>query len=450
MTKRPDAFRFIVTGVVAAAMIAGVANAGPRPDRSAEKAQAALAKGDVNKAISLAEAAVRVSPRDPAGRSLLAHAYLRAGRFASASTAFGDAMLLGDNSARTALALALAQIGAGRGQEARGILNDWRDSIPASDLGLALALAGDSARGVAVLSDAVRGGDNTPKARQNLAYAYALDGRWREARLMAAQDVPADQLSDRIGQWAATVHPEAYQQRVATLLGTPLRNDGGMPQGLALNNSPATVQLAAEASAATVEPVALAAAGEELPALAAPVPMDAPAAPAVAVASYAAPVVTAVPVSTGPVEQVAGITYESRPVVQSIPARAYATVAQAFGASIPRSVAKPGAARANVLARPVASTGTHLVQLGSFASAQGARRAWGIYASRNLSLRQHRMVITPAVVRGQNFWRVAAAGFDGSGARGMCSTVKTRGGVCFAYAAPVPARGSSGVQLARR
>ena len=77
----------------------------------------------------------------------------------------------------------------------------------------------------------------------------------------------------------------------------------------------------------------------------------------------------------------------------------------------------------------------------------------------NPSLREYRMVITPAVVRGKNYWRVAAAGFDGRAASGMCSTVRGRGGVCFAYSAtnapagaqPVPGQAFSvGPQRARR
>jgi hypothetical protein len=83
-------------------------------------------------------------------------------------------------------------------------------------------------------------------------------------------------------------------------------------------------------------------------------------------------------------------------------------------------------------AAPLAS-GSHAVQLGSFSSPQGARRAWGIFATRNPELRKFKMVVTPAKVRGHNFWRVAAAGFDGRSAQGMCGAVKARGGVCFAY-----------------
>lgn len=447
MSKRHNALRYAVGGVIAAAMLAGCAAAGPRADKSAAQAQTMLARGDANKAIPFAEAAVRSNPRDAASRALLAHAYLRAGRFASAATTFNDAMELGDNSPRTALALALADAGAGRNQEAVGVLDDWRDAIPATDLGLALALSGETGRGVAVLADSIRSGDNSAKARQNLAYAYALDGRWREARRMAEQDVPADQVSDRIGQWAATVQPEAFQQRVAVLLGTPLRRDPGQPQVLALANSPSTQQLAAEASATVTAPqVDVVRTDVELPAAVA-----APVAPVVEVASYAPPVAEPVAaIAPQPVEQVAGVTYESRPVVQSLPERIYATVAQAFGASAP----KPVRAVAVRAARPAASNGTHLVQLGSFSSAQGARRAWGIYAAKNPNLRSHGMVITPAVVRGKNYWRVAAAGFDSGSARGMCSSVKNRGGVCFAYAAPrgvpAPQRGISGPQMARR
>jgi hypothetical protein len=59
----------------------------------------------------------------------------------------------------------------------------------------------------------------------------------------------------------------------------------------------------------------------------------------------------------------------------------------------------------------------------------------GIFTTRNPELRNFRMTITPAVVNGRNFWRVAATGLDGSGARHLCSDVKNRGGACFAYAA---------------
>ena len=423
MPARSATLRFAISGVIAAGLLAGCSTSGgaPRAENAVGRAEAALAKGDAAKAIPLAEAAVAASPRAADLRAMLGHAYFKAGRFDSAATTFNDAMELGDNSARTALSLALSYAATGRNDEALSILDDWRDSIPAGDLGLALALAGDAGRGVAILSDAIRSGENTPKVRQNLAYAYALDGRWREARLMTEQDVPADQVDERLGLWAQTARPEAAQQRVATLLRAPLRSDPGQPARLALANTPSAEQLAAESGALRPQPKP--APVGELPAVEEQAPA-APAQPAMALAAYAP--------SDAPASAVA------KPVVQPVENRV--SVSQAFAGMIaPQQAAPAHVARTGGAA---AATGSHLVQLGSFSSLQGARRAWGILAARNPELRNYRMAITPAVVRGKNFWRVAAAGLNAGGAGGLCSTVKARGGACFAYVA-VPARATN-------
>jgi hypothetical protein len=359
-------------------------------------------------------------------------------------------MRLGDNSPRTALSLALAKVGAGHGREAVAILDDWRDSIPASDLGLALALAGETTRGVAILTDALRAGQSTPKLRQNLAYAYALDGRWREARTMMEQDIPADQVDRRISEWAMQGRPEDAQKRVANLLGAPVRSDPGLPQALALGNSDTVEQLAAEATAAQPQPVQQpVATRDELPA----------AGEAMAIAPATAPsVAVATEVSQAPIEAAPAYAAPAAPEAPATETVAAAQPAEsssftsAFVGSTPQApVSAPNwstpsrAPRTVRVVLPAAKpvnfhNGSHLVQLGSFSSPQGARRGWGILASRNPRLRDYHMVITPAVVGGRNFWRVAAAGFDAGTASGMCSTVKNRGGVCFAYAATrVPA-----------
>lgn len=456
-----------LAGVIALASFAGGESvvAAPKPDQTAAKAQAELKKGHIDVAIGLAEAAVQGAPREPSYRALLGQAYLRAGRFDSSIAALNDAMTLGDNSARTALALSLANVAAGDNREAVAILDDWRDAIPVTDMGLALALAGQTGRGVAMLNDALRAGNSTPKLRQNLAYAFALDGRWREARMMIQQDVPANEVDARIGAWAAQARPEDYRQRVAALLGTPLRSDPGMPVRLALTASSETEQLAAEAAVApaVATPVAVvAAAPSELP----PVEGQAIAAP-VEIASYAAPAPVAevqndavVPAGapSGRFDQAfaaGSINFISIPVIQAVPARAEPVrVAARPVSAAPRVAAAPHRA---VTGRPVAKGGSHLVQLGSFSSQQGARRAWGIFAARSPALRGYKMTITQATVKGKLYWRVAAAGFDAGGAQGMCSSVKKRGGVCFAYAAPraaaalaVVTRPARGPALARR
>ena len=469
---RHPGLRYVVSGVIAVSLFAGcaVASASPRSDKSAADAEIALAKGKVEKAISLGEVAVSGDPRNAAYRLILARAYLKAGRFDSAAMTYNDAMTLGDNNAKTALALALADIASGRFNDAVALLDDWRDSIPVSDTGLALALAGQTARGVALLSDAIRSGDNTPKTRQNLAYAYALDGHWREARLMMAQDVPANEIDNRIGQWAARAQPEAFQARVAALLGTPLRGDVGQPAALALAPMPVGEQQASEMAAAAPSGSVVAAPAPAPVVAAAELPVAAPAAsPAPQVAVEVAPVVaTPAEIAAAPAEDpkpsfanafvaspvTTALSFVAQPVIQ---------VAQAMMPSLTPSLAPALAAAPRKQVRaPVrvthnytAAAGTHLVQLGSFSSVQGARRAWGIYTTRNHALSGFRMAIIPATVNGKNFWRVAASGTDRAGATSLCNTLKSRGGACLAYAAnragvPMMASNFGSVRLARR
>jgi Flp pilus assembly protein TadD len=213
---------FVVTSALTGALLSGCASSVAEPaSLSASRAETALAEGKSERAVRHAEAAVLADPRNAAYRATLGAAYLDAGRFASAATSFNDAITLGDTSGRTVLSLSLALTGQARFDEAAVLLNDHEQSIPTADLGLAYALAGQPGRGIHLMSNAIRGGENTAKMRQNLAFSYALAGRWREARLMAEQDVPADKVSDRIEQWAKLAHPQAWQQRVAGLLGVP-------------------------------------------------------------------------------------------------------------------------------------------------------------------------------------------------------------------------------------
>src|SRR5690606_28487748 len=178
---------------------------------------------------------------------------LDAGRFVSAATSFDDAMLLGDDSPRTALSLSLALMGQGKLAEAAALLNEWDGRIAVPDQGLALALAGQPERGIHLMSHAIRSGENTVKIRQNLAYAYALAGRWREARLMAAQDLQGDQLDNRIEEWSRLTLPEAWHHRIAALLQVPAAiPDAGQPIELALANTPSFDQLGEEAQALAV------------------------------------------------------------------------------------------------------------------------------------------------------------------------------------------------------
>src|SRR3546814_8942484 len=77
------------------------------------------------------------------------------------------------------------------------LLHDYREVVPASDAGLALALSGDSESAIYILAGAARQKGADARTRQNLALAFALSGRWAQARIVASQDLPLDKLEDR-------------------------------------------------------------------------------------------------------------------------------------------------------------------------------------------------------------------------------------------------------------
>lgn len=437
----------VLTTALATTTLAGCAGkAAPSAAVSAEGAKAALAKGKGDKAVAFAEAAVLAAPRDAQTRALLGAAYLEAGRFVSAASALNDAIQLGDTSGRTVLTYSLALSAAGRYAEAQALLAERQRELDPVDYGLAITLAGSPQQGVEALSNALRYGENTPKLRQNLAYAFALSGDWRSARLLAAQDVTADKLNERLGEWAALSTPQMAAHRVAALLGVTAKADNGQPVHLALTNFPTNEQLASEAAtqqaapAPAPAPVAGAAlANAELPAadaiaepaektvLAAyePAPDFAPApAPTATSSTPAAPRIVLPkpnPVSAGPVR-----TAAAKPV----PAKPSAAFAAAF-------VRQPGAYR---------------VQLGSYLSASAASNAWSRFQKRHPELKGAERVVTKATVKGKTYYRVAAGGFARTSASSFCALVKKSGGGCFAYASSrtLPGTANNATRVAAR
>ncbi|KEO88003.1 hypothetical protein EH30_01110 [Erythrobacter sp. JL475] len=476
----PKMALFIGTALASLAL-AGCAASAPPAEVSFTKAQAALQNGKVDNAVAHAEAAVLAEPRNAGFRALLGASYLEAGRFQSAATAFGEAIELGDSDPRTVLSYALAQVAIGNNTAALQTLQAHESAIPAADLGLAMALAGAPERGVHYLVNTVRNGDTSAKARQNLAYSYALAGNWPAARVMAAEDVPADQLDARLTEWASTARPEDHMVRVAKLLGISPVADGGQPQHLALANFPSQQVLVAEAETGssdaapaefaeakptqseamafgirdidtvyvedkdedaveTVDPTPRAASpvrvAEAAPAVTAPVRSSAP-------APVATPVAAAAPSRGAP-------RFVSNAVVQQVPVSA----PRPAQAARPQPVRAPAQARA--AAQPMAvATGadaTHLVQLGAFESRAVAESKWREFQRRFPQLSKHDVVITEAKVNGRTFFRVAAAGFTSRTASSMCGTVKSSGRGCFAYAASNPPAGAvdNGVRVAAR
>lgn len=439
----------------------GAAAAPQSADMLVAKAETALKNGQADKAIAPAEAAVAADPLNADTRALLGAAYLGAGRFMAAAATFEDALDLGHEDARTVLSYALAKTAIGDGRVAVAALDEARGRLSAADYGLALALAGQADRGVKVLVDAVRFEEATPKLRQNLAYAYALAGNWRAARVMAAEDVPAGEVDARMVEWAATAAPDQFQQRVASLLKVTPASDMGQPAHLALanfRNAPAL------AEAAPVPPAAAPATPRVADSFAASFAEDAPSAPITRVDPTPVRVAEAAPAAPAAAKN-GGITFVSNPVVQALPSaasrpapapqrRMAATTASTAPVAAVRAPA-PAAAAAPAPVRDVASDkalNTHLVQLGSYNSKIEAERGWNAMKARFPQLKDHDVVITEALVNGRTFFRVAAAGFGPKSAAGMCGTLKSAGRGCFAYLASNPPAGAvdKGVRLAAR
>ncbi len=478
--------------------------AAPRADVSYNKAQKALGKGQTTKAIEHAEAAVLAAPREGQYRALLGKVYLEAGRYQSAAMSFRDALELGDTDPRTVLSYALAQTAIGGGKNALDTLRQYERVMDPADAGLAMALAGDPERGVFVLTNALRAGQNTPKLRQNLAYTYALAGNWRAARVMAAEDVPVDQLDARLSDWATNARPEDHMVRVSKLLGIAPASDDGQPAMLALSNFPSPAQMAARAEAAapaSQAPTQIAAAPRTAAAVpakdaveaapkaapqagpqAAPKPevtkvAEAPAVKPVPAARAAdtsndktvetiiaatrtPPAPTRVAAKSSPGKQEdwgstktlrtartssktvqppkpAGPTFVSRPVAQDLPAKQAAQRVAAAPKQAPAAqTVAPSAGK------PAAKGDSHMVQLGSYNSEAEAKAGWTTLQRKFADLKWHDVVITKAEVKGKTFYRVAAAGFGRQGAVQMCSTVRSAGSGCFAYAKKNPPAGA--------
>ncbi|MEH3039014.1 MAG: SPOR domain-containing protein [Sphingomonas paucimobilis] len=371
----------------------------------AVKATKALAKRRAADAVTFAEQAVALAPRDAAYRTVLGRAYLAAGRFASAAQAFADVLTLNPADAKAALNLALAQTATGEWVAARETLTAHAARISPADRGLALALAGDPAGGIALLSEAARDPAATATVRQNLALALALDGRWVDARTVASVDMAPAQVDQRLMEWAAFARPEHAAQQVAALLGVTPSPDRGQPFQLAL------------AEPAAPAPVALAQAD--------PVP-EVPVAVVAVEPVGDTPVVPAVPVPI----QMAAI---ARPAITFAPRR---EIAQALPGSYRRQE-QPVRMAARATVRPVAAApvaaakGDYYVQLGAFDNAGVARNAW-----RRMSRNVPRLAaLAPqgmqASVGGASFYRLSVGGLARTDASALCSRIRAKGDRCF-------------------
>lgn len=374
----------------------------------AKKAEKAMAKGKTERALTYAELAVEADLQNRDYRALLARIYMSQGRFVAAERTLMDVMELGQVDPRTVISLSLARIAQGNVDSAISLVEANRSIVPVSDYALTLALAGRSADAIAILTDAIRTDNASARTRQNLALAYALDGRWRDARVMASQDMAQTQVNDRIAEWAQFARPEAYTLRVAGLLKVrPNLADTGQPVRLALNST-APVQMAQAEVPAVPAEVSAEQSAVELAAIGpAPLPDS---------AGFAA-----VESDIKMVEVAPSVLAEA-PLIkaQEGPAKA------ALAAPVKLAMADVPASK------PVASGGSHVVQLGAFSNAAVANDAWAKLSKRFGILNGFQPTKTTVTVNGRKFVRLTATGFgNASSANSACSQIKAQGGACF-------------------
>lgn len=380
----------------------------------AVRALAALNANNVPAAIDFAERAVQKTPDDAGFRALLGSAYFAGGRFKSAEQAYKDSLSIYSNQPQVVLKLALVEIALGKSNEALGFLEAGRGVLDPADYGLAVALAGRPNDAIQVLEPAARRSDADARVRQNLALAYALAGDWTNARTVASQDVPADQLDTRIHQWMQMATPGKESTAVASLVGvTPAAIDPGQPTRLALNKTNSDTRMA------SAVPVAPAPAPAPVPqeqfaaAISAPAPVEAaPAAVAPVEMAQAAPPPAAEP-----------FAYVS-PKSKKTPALKSEKVKQA--SALPK---KPGQVQTASLRR---GNSRAVVQLGSYSNSKSVLTAWNAAARRYRSLQEYAPVSARFSSQRGTFYRLSVQGFGSvNEAAALCSSLRRSGGSCF-------------------
>jgi len=378
--------------LLASTMIASTGMAGELPagQASAQAADRALASGDEAAAVAAAEIAVARSPDKAQYRTLLGRTYLSAGRYRSAETAFAEALTLETGDGRAAGGLVLSQLALGRPGAARASLADYARIIQPSDLGLLVALAGEPGTGIILLEQEARRSGGTARLRQNLSLAYALAGRWPEARSMAAADLGDEAARARMLSWSALSGRDMVSAHIAALVAPPAASDPGRPMALALGAAPVGVAVADAAPDAPDFSMSLRATP--------PAPMQ--------FAGFG------------------GVQFAPRrEVVQPLPA----------GYRPATGIIRPAVAVARV-AGPVRSISgdRSVVQIGAFASPALARGGWQAAQRRMPEL--SRFVSTGATLtRGrETLYRLAISGFAGrGGAVALCERFRRTGGSCF-------------------
>ena len=397
----------------------------------ATRALAALNANDAPVAIDFAERAVASTPNDAGFRTLARQCLFR-----RRPLRFGRSRLQGfarhlANQPQVVLKLALVEIAQGKNAEAVGFLDANRTLLDIGNYGLALALAGQTDE--AIRRSSWQRGRRAP-TRASVRISRSLTrfaGDWAKARTIAAQDVPGNQLDERIQQWMQLAKPAHAFDQVAALTGvTPAASDPGQPVRLALRKTDTDVAQAAPP--AVPEPQAVMADTISQPEAVAPQFAEAASAPLVeapeTVAPAAPPADPARVAAEAPAPASVAIAASMAP---DAPA-AFAAVAARLVAPAPKAKPRRAAAPLHAASLRHGSSGA-VMQLGAYRSPNNMSRRPGASSPSAIPRFAPICRCAPASIRprapsGACRSRASATSAKRSPAASRC---KNRGGSCF-------------------
>ena len=414
-------------------------------------ADAAIAGGDPNMALSVSQSVLATDPNNIDALEHEGDAYYALGRCPAASAAYQLALqqnpkataaetglgrcLLKTDPAAAEIAFeravaddpgnadALNDLGIARDLQGNfaGAVDPYRKALLANpaltaaevNLGLSLALSGNGPAALQYLGPLATSPQATPKIRQDYAAALVATGRDDEARSVLSVDLPPDQVVSAMAGFSALI---AQSQSAPPPTPIPATEPVAPVAPVATAAPPpATAPQPLIAAAVAPPPGATppTPAAPEPPAEAAPPssPSSARPAPADANAAY-----------TGP-SPIPGAVSSSTPGTAP-PASAPASIPpEAAPAALPPSVAK-------ALASPITNGAS--VQLGALNSPDAAERAWrSITASAPALFAGHEPEIEPVSVNGKNFYRLRTSGFaTKADAARFCAEVSAAGNAC--------------------
>ncbi len=184
-----------------------------------ELAQSALAKGETAAAISWAQRTLDAAPGDRVASQILAEALLADGQADASVSAFKALLSLDANDAAARAGLGMALLATGdpvtAKMELAKAIAAKPDATVVANIGLALALAGDSAGAIKVLEPVALSASGSIRSRQNLALALTLFGNRAKAYDVAAMDMGAAPAVRQVDGWYADADkplPEQLKQ----------------------------------------------------------------------------------------------------------------------------------------------------------------------------------------------------------------------------------------------